>query len=237
LCVEPVIIRSLGELVDRVTPDEPDPATGRRRDSGVYRGVGDAHWPMLTSLDRLGGTEPPHTKCSLEEHILRNFARYSRPHVATPPASDWELLAQAQHHGVPTRLLDWTYSPLVAAHFATMGRRAQPAAQGGGGPGTDRVIWRLDWQRVHAHFGLPRWRSWPTTSSAARPGGRPAPFTPWALIAAATRRAVRLPVRARRRSTRASRRSRRCSPSRRPRPAGSTPSSPSTGWATRSPGT
>jgi hypothetical protein len=91
LAVEPVVLRSLGELIDRVTPDEPDPATGRRRDSGVYRGVGDARWPMLTSLDRQGGVEPPHTKCSLEEHILRNFARYSRPHVPTPPRNDWEL--------------------------------------------------------------------------------------------------------------------------------------------------
>jgi hypothetical protein len=188
---ESVVIRTLGELIDRATPDEPDPATGRRRDSGVYRGVGDARWPMLTSLDRLGGTDPPHTKRELEEHVLRNFARYSRPHVgraAAGPQSDWELLAAAQHHGVPTRLLDWTYSPLVAAHFATMGRRAQPAAQGGGGPGTDRVIWRLDWQRVHAHFGLPPLALMADDLERLRdPAGDRRPFTPWALVAAAGR--------------------------------------------------
>ena len=179
---EPAVIRSLGELIDVATPDEPDAVTGRRRDSAVYRGVGDARWPMLTSLDRLGGVDPPHTKCALEEHILRNFARYSRPHVASPP-SDWELLAAAQHHGVPTRLLDWTYSPLVAAHFATMGRRPQEATQGGGEPGSDRVIWRLDWQRVHRHFGLPELALMADDLECLRNPTGDGRFTPWQLMA------------------------------------------------------
>jgi hypothetical protein len=185
-----VVVRSLGELVDHATPDEPDPAIGRRRDSAVYRGVGDASWPMLTSLDRLGGTNPPHAKRGLEEHVLRNFARYSRPYLGAPGASaargDWELLAAAQHHGVPTRLLDWTYSPLVAAHFATLGRRGDAGAQGGGAEGADRVIFRFDWHRVHRHFGLPARALLAEDLEAIRevPGGAPGqPFTPWALAA------------------------------------------------------
>src|SRR5438309_4206644 len=105
-------IQSLGELIDRVTPQAPDPVTGRRRDTGVYRGASDADAPLLTSLDRLGGTSPPHTKADLEEHVMRNFVRYARPHVQTTTTNDWEDLISAQHHGVPTRLLDWTYSPL-----------------------------------------------------------------------------------------------------------------------------
>ena len=142
------IVRSLGEFVDVVTPREPDPQTGRRRDTGVYRGASNATRPLLTSLDRLGGIEPPHTKVELEEHILRNFIRYSRPHLdQARPHNEWELLIAAQHHGVPTRLLDWTYSPLVAAFFAT-----RPPLHG---QEHDRAIWRLDWQRVHRHFKLP----------------------------------------------------------------------------------
>jgi hypothetical protein len=139
-----IILTSLGDLIDKVTPTEPDPRTGRRRDSGVYRGDGDAGWPLLTSLDKLGGVTPPHTKADLEEHILRNFIRYSRPYL-TQPASDWEVLVAAQHHGLPTRLLDWTYSPLVAAHFATLNAEHR----------SDRVIWRLDWKQVHRRFNLP----------------------------------------------------------------------------------
>jgi len=207
-----VRIRSLGELIDRVTPDEPDPVTGRRRDSGVYRGAGDSRWPMLTSLDRLGGVNPPHTKCDLEEHVLRNFIRYSRPYVSSDMRNDWELLATAQHHGVPTRLLDWTYSPFVAAHFATLGRRD---AEGEGRPdrvadreardhgarsapdaapdataqgeepawrGTERVIWRLDWQRVHRAFDFPELAMLAEDLDGLRGGTG---FTPWALMARA----------------------------------------------------
>jgi hypothetical protein len=138
-----IVVTSLGDLIDKVTPVEPDPRTGRRRDSGVYRGDRDPQGPLLTSLDKLGGT--PHAKADLEEHILRNFIRYSRPYFTTPPVNEWEVLVAAQHHGLPTRLLDWTYSPLVAAHFATLGSDHD----------TDRVVWRLDWKCVHRFFQLP----------------------------------------------------------------------------------
>ena len=143
--VAEVVVASLGDLIDKVTPTEPDPRTGRRRDTGVYRGASDACRGLLTSLDRLGGVNPPHAKRHLEAHILRNFLRYSRPHLPTTPVNDWEVLVAAQHHGVPTRLLDWTYSPLVAAHFATTDPHVD----------RDRAVWRLDWQRVHRAFELP----------------------------------------------------------------------------------
>jgi hypothetical protein len=149
MSVREIVVHSLGEFVDVVTPREPDPQTKRRRDTGVYRGASDGSGPLLTSLDRLGGTNPPHTKVDLEEHALRNFIRYSRPHLdQARPHDDWELLIAAQHHGVPTRLLDWSYSPLVAAFFAT--RPSSPDDE------RDRAVWRLDWQLVHRKFKLPQ---------------------------------------------------------------------------------
>jgi hypothetical protein len=166
--IQEVEVRSLGELIDQVTPKTPDDVTGRRRDTSVYHGAPDATRPLLTSLDRLGGVNPPHTKTGLEEHILRNFARYSRPYI-NQVSNEWELMVAAQHHGVPTRLLDWTYSPLVAAHFATRG----PSTR-------DRAIWRLDWMQVHRHFGFPELAL--LIYDLAELVGRRGEFTPWRLI-------------------------------------------------------
>jgi hypothetical protein len=57
--IEEIEVFSLGDLIDRVTPASPDPEPGKRRDRGVYRGTGDSSEPLLTSLDRLGGLDPP----------------------------------------------------------------------------------------------------------------------------------------------------------------------------------
>lgn len=138
--------------------------------TGVYHGASAAWQPLLTSLDRLGGTEPPHTKAHLEAHILRNFIRYSRPYLPAEPRDAWELLMIAQHHTVPTRLLDWSYSPLIAAHFAI--RTASP--------GQDCAVWRLDWQRVHTAFKLPSLAL--LIEDLRHLLGKEQAFTPWDLF-------------------------------------------------------
>jgi hypothetical protein len=88
-------------------------AISRFRSPFVFRGLSDSSYSLVTSLMRLGG--PYET---LEKHILRNFRKYAESESVLP-SSFWHLLAVAQHHGLPTRLLDWTYSPYVALHFAT----------------------------------------------------------------------------------------------------------------------
>jgi hypothetical protein len=166
-------IRSLGAFIDLVTPSEPDTIPGRRRDLGVYRGASKAHAPLLTTLDRLGGVRPPHTKADLEEHVLRNYIRYARVHATRGPANDWEELFAAQHHGVPTRLLDWSYSPLVATFFATRPFETHDEQ--------DRAVWRLDWQAVHRAFRFPPVSLLPSDlESVFENGGH---TSPWELFA------------------------------------------------------
>ncbi|MCK1388689.1 FRG domain-containing protein [Bradyrhizobium sp. 21] len=85
----------------------------RYRSDFVYRGVSDRNWHLDTSLQRLGSHYG-----TVEGPLLRNFLKYAGPDEVDSDALLYRL-ALAQHHGLPTRVLDWTTSPKVAAHFAT----------------------------------------------------------------------------------------------------------------------
>ena len=108
---------SWNELNDAVYAESWQADIGRFRSNLAFRGVSNAAYSSLrTSLMRLGG---PYEQ--MEAHLLRNFRKYAYLDLVPSLGSDsvWYWLAVAQHHGLPTRLLDWTYSPYVAMHFAT----------------------------------------------------------------------------------------------------------------------
>jgi FRG domain len=112
---------------------------GRHRSDFVFRGEGWRDANLATSLQRLGGDY-----ADVEAHLLRNFRKYA-PRSDVPGDTLWHWVALAKHHGLPTRLLDWTYSPYVALHFATAHTRHFEE---------DGAIWMVDF--VQTNRLLPR---------------------------------------------------------------------------------
>lgn len=106
-------VSSWSELHELLFADSWKEPLRRFRSSFAFRGVSSADYSLQTGLSRLAGATD-----ELERHMLRAFRKYAR-REAVPQDSIWSWLAVAQHHGLPTRLLDWTYSPYVAMHFAT----------------------------------------------------------------------------------------------------------------------
>ena len=86
----------------------------------IFRGHGRCDWPLETSLERRLKSFGMSHDCalSMESILMREFRRqYQRPDRPLVINDDFYCLALMQHHGTPTRLLDFTYSPFVALYF------------------------------------------------------------------------------------------------------------------------
>lgn len=107
-------INKLEDLLDLLKDQELDNGIGRYRSSYIYRGLSDASYNLETSLKR----NCKDKQNELEKCIIRNFVKYAETNQLNFNSSIWEQIMLGQHHGLPTRMLDWTFSPLVAIHFA-----------------------------------------------------------------------------------------------------------------------
>jgi FRG domain len=82
-----------------------------------YRGLPDVGFSLLPSVGR-NVTDATVDRLNRDRMILEAFKRCALPYLTAPPRNNFEWLFIAQHHGLPTRLLDWTTNPLVALYFA-----------------------------------------------------------------------------------------------------------------------
>lgn len=128
-------VQSLSRFLKCVR-DEKDATTAAGNEADfLFRGQ-QQDWPLLS---KLAWTKWHGNVFETEQLILKEFARTSPKLRAHAADDDWDLLAVAQHHGLPTRLLDWTYSSLTALWFAV---KDGPATDKKGHE-VDGVVWML----------------------------------------------------------------------------------------------
>ena len=138
--IREVRVTTLEELMPLLSEQEYRADLDRNRSPFVYRGMTNADFRMVTSLRR----NCKELQKTLEPAILKNFAKYAVIEDPSVAQSVWHQMILGQHHGLPTRLLDWTQSALVALHFAVSEDDLEHMAD------HDCMVWRLDIGELHA---------------------------------------------------------------------------------------
>lgn len=133
-------ITNIEKILDLLSDQNFDDSIQRYRSPYLYRGLPNSNYCLMTSLQRNCKSKQE----DIEGAILRNFTKYALIEEPQLTESIWRQLIIGQHHGLPTRLLDWTYSPLIGLHFATSGEDLSCMDQ------HDSILWKIDIEEINS---------------------------------------------------------------------------------------
>lgn len=137
--IHEVKVNSIDEMMKLLTEQSYDETIKRYRSPYVYRGIPNIDFKLETSIQRnCKGKQK-----ELEKVILRSFTKYAAIQDHHISNAMWRQLFIGQQHGLPTRLLDWTFSPTIAMHFATSGEQLAFMDR------HDAVLWKLDMDELN----------------------------------------------------------------------------------------
>ena len=134
-----VEVKDLDGLLPLITEQEYRPDLARFRSWYIYRGLSDVSFELFTSLER----NCKDKMSDLEPAILKNFTKYAAREDPSIERSVWRQMILGQHHGLPTRLLDWAHSPLIGLHFAVTEADLDAMEE------HDCAVWRIDITELH----------------------------------------------------------------------------------------
>ena len=133
-------ISTIDELLPLISDQLYNPELDRYRGHYLYRGIPDSSYRLVTSLT----LNCKGHKTALEQPLLRNFTKYAAIDDPTIERSVWRQMILGQHHGLPTRLLDWSHSSLIGLHFAVTENNLDDMEK------RDCVVWRIDMTELHS---------------------------------------------------------------------------------------
>ena len=137
--IQTVILDSVQGVMELIADQDRNEDIKRMRSSYLYHGSANAAYRLTTSL-RLNCKQK---SAELEPFILRSFTKYASIEDPTLNDSVWKQMIIGQHHGLPTRLLDWTRSPLIAMHFANVESTFDKLNK------RDCAVWRIDMREIN----------------------------------------------------------------------------------------
>ena len=126
-------VKSVAELIKGLKPQ------GGAGGPVWFRGQARASWNLSPTLAR-------NKKTALaESSLIKRFKQNALTHVIARPQTEWEWMFLMQHYRLPTRLLDWTESPLAALYFAIENSKYK---------NDDAALWCIDPVALNEHANI-----------------------------------------------------------------------------------